>query len=145
MNLSNLKFAPGSKRGPKRIGRGTGSGHGGTATRGNKGYQSRSGSGRRARFEGGQMPIHRRLPKRGFKNYFKQPFQIINLAQLNSIPETEIDIDLLKSTGLVQKIEVPVKLLGEGEINRSIKVTVNAISASARTKIENAGGEVRII
>jgi large subunit ribosomal protein L15 len=91
------------------------------------------------------MPIHRRLPKRGFKNYFKQPFQIINLAQLNSIPETEIDIDLLKSTGLVQKIEVPVKLLGEGEINRSIKVTVNAISASARTKIENAGGEVRII
>jgi large subunit ribosomal protein L15 len=145
MNLSSLKFAQGSKKKPKRLGRGHGSGHGGTATRGHKGQGSRSGGKKGAAFEGGQMPIHRRLPKRGFTNIFKQDFQIINLNQLSFISENEIDKDLLKARGLIRKIEVPVKLLGEGEITRAIKITVNAVSASARSKIEAAGGEVLIL
>ena len=145
MNLSSLKFAEGSHKKPKRIGRGPGSGHGGTSTRGNKGDQSRSGSRSRAHFEGGQMPIHRRLPKRGFTNIFKQEVQIVNLSQLKSIEATEIDIDLLKVKGLIRKIGIPVKLLGDGDFDRKIKIFVNAVSASAKSKIEAAGGEVVII
>ncbi len=145
MNLSTLKFAESSKKKPKRIGRGPGSGHGGTATRGNKGYNSRSGSKQRAHFEGGQMPLHRRLPKRGFTNIFRVPYQIINIRQLKSIGETEIDIDLLKAKGLIDKVELPVKLLSDGDIDFKVKITVNAVSVSAKSKVEAAGGEVVII
>lgn len=91
------------------------------------------------------MPIHRRLPKRGFKNIFRQPFQIINIRQLKLLEEAEIDKDLMKVRGLIKKIELPVKLLGEGEIDRGLKITVDAASASAKSKIEAAGGEVIII
>jgi len=145
MNLSTLKFAENSKKKPKRIGRGPGSGHGGTATRGNKGYNSRSGSKQRAHFEGGQMPLHRRLPKRGFKNIFKVPYQIVNIGQLKSFGESVIDIDLLKAKGLVDKVESPVKLLSGGDIDFKVKITVNAVSASAKSKVEAAGGEVVLI
>ena len=145
MNLSSLKFAAGSRRKAKRIGRGVGSGHGGTSTRGHKGYHSRSGSSRRVHFEGGQMPIHRRLPKRGFHNIFKQRFQLINLRQLQALPATEIDVETLKKANLVKKIGTPVKLLGEGEITRKVKITVNAVSQSARSKIEAVGGEVVLL
>lgn len=145
MNLSSLKFAEGSKRKPKRIGRGQGSGHGGTSTRGHKGYGSRSGSKRRAHFEGGQMPIHRRLPKRGFTNIFKQRFQLVNLNQIEGLGVEEIDIEMLKEKRIVKKLTVPVKLLGDGEISRKVKITVNAVSKSARSKIEAAGGEVVVI
>lgn len=145
MNLSTLKFAENSKKKPKRIGRGQGSGHGGTSTRGHKGYNSRSGSKSRAHFEGGQMPLHRRLPKRGFTNIFRQPNQIINIAQLKSLGETEIDKELLKAKGLIDKVEQPVKLLSDGEIDIKVKITINAVSASAKSKIEAAGGEVVII
>jgi large subunit ribosomal protein L15 len=145
MNLSSLRFAPGSRKKSKRRGRGQGSGSGGTAARGHKGYHSRSGSKRRAHFEGGQMPLHRRLPKRGFKNILRQPVQIVNLRQLNSVEENEIDLDLLKNKRLIDKLSVPVKLLGDGEISRKIKITVNAVSSSAREKVEAAGGEVVII
>ena len=145
MNLSSLKFAEGSKKKPKRIGRGQGSGHGGTSTRGHKGQKSRSGAGRAAYFEGGQMPLHRRLPKRGFKNIFRVPFQVVNLTQLKNFEENEIDSDLLKNKGLINKADKPVKLLGDGEIDRPLKITVNAVSASAKSKIEAAGGEVIVL
>ncbi|MBC8279038.1 MAG: 50S ribosomal protein L15 [FCB group bacterium] len=145
MNLSSLKFAEGSKKKPKRIGRGQGSGHGGTSCRGHKGQHSRSGSGHAAYFEGGQMPIHRRLPKRGFKNIFRIPFQVVNLTQIANFEENEIDSELLKNKGLINKAEKPVKLLGDGIIDRPVKITVNAVSASAKSKIEAAGGEVIIL
>ncbi len=145
MNLSSLKFAPGSKRRSKRIGRGQGSSRGGTSTRGHKGYHSRSGSKRRAHFEGGQMPLHRRLPKRGFKNIFKQRFQLVNLKQISALEAEEIDIDLLKEMKLIKKLGVPVKLLGDGDISRKVRITVNAVSAAAKSKIEAAGGEVTVL
>jgi len=145
MNLSELRFAAGSKKRPKRVGRGTGSGHGGTSCRGHKGQHSRSGSGRAAYFEGGQMPIHRRLPKRGFTNIFREVNQIVNVGQLQNCEESEIDAMVMKSKGLIDKSDKPVKLLGEGEIDRPLKITVNAVSAAARSKVEAAGGEVIII
>lgn len=145
MNLSSLKFAEGSKKKPKRIGRGQGSGHGGTSCRGHKGQHSRSGSGHAAYFEGGQMPLHRRLPKRGFHNIFRIPFQVVNLTQIGNFEENEIDSELLKNKGLINKADKPVKLLGDGIIDRPVKITVNAVSASAKSKIEAAGGEVIIL
>jgi len=145
MNLSTLKFAEGSRKKPKRIGRGQGSGHGGTSTRGHKGYHSRSGSKSRAHFEGGQMPLHRRLPKRGFTNIFRQQVQIVNLSQLQKIDEKEITPEILKAKGLIKKVSEPVKLLGDGEVDRKLKITVNAVSASAKSKIEAAGGEVTVL
>jgi large subunit ribosomal protein L15 len=145
MDLSTLKFADGSKKKPKRIGRGTGSGHGATSTRGHKGYGSRSGSGMKFTSEGGQMPIHRRLPKRGFKNIFREPMQIINLGQIAKWEEKEIDKELLKAKGLINKVEIPVKLLGVGELARPVKIVVNAVSASAKSKVEAVGGEVVLL
>jgi large subunit ribosomal protein L15 len=145
MDLSTLKFADGSKKKPKRIGRGTGSGHGTTSTRGHKGYGSRSGSGMKFTSEGGQMPIHRRLPKRGFKNIFREPMQIINLGQIAKWEEKEIDKELLKAKGLINKVEIPVKLLGVGELARPVKIVVNAVSASAKSKVEAVGGEVVLL
>ena len=145
MNLSSLKFAPGSKKKPKRIGRGPGSGRGGTSTKGHKGQRSRSGSKKPAYFEGGQMPIHRRLPKRGFTNIFREKLQIVNINQLKAIEQTEIDAEILKDQGIIKKASIPVKLLGNGEIDKPLKITVNAVSASAKAKIEAAGGEVVII
>jgi len=91
------------------------------------------------------MPIHRRLPKRGFTNIFKEEFQIVNICRLNALDENEVNAEILKANGIINKVEIPVKLLGNGDIDRPIKITVNAASASAKAKIEAAGGEVVVI
>jgi large subunit ribosomal protein L15 len=145
MELDNLKYAPGSRKRPKRVGRGGGSGHGGTSCRGNKGQRSRSGSKIRAWFEGGQMPINRRLPKRGFTNIFREEAQVVNLKDLLRITDTDdITVEVLHQHRLIKKQTAPVKILGVGEVTRALKVTCSAISASARAKIEAAGGQVTI-
>ncbi len=145
MNLSQLRPAKGANKKKKRIGRGEGSGTGVTAGRGNKGYGSRAGSKKRAWFEGGQMPLQRRLPKYGFNRPQKVVYQVINisdLARLESL-ETITKEDLLKS-GLIRKKNVPVKLLGEGEIDRKVNIQVDAVSKSAKEKIEKGGGVVTL-
>ena len=116
MNLSNLKYARGSRKKVKRIGRGEGSGHGGTSTKGNKGQMSRSGIHVSAGFEGGQMPLQRRLPKYGFTNIFRKPFQIVNLASLSSFDgKKKVDAVSLFEAGIIGKKDQPVKILGEGD------------------------------
>jgi large subunit ribosomal protein L15 len=143
MELNELKYAPGSRKRRKRVGRGGASGHGGTSGRGDKGQRCRSGSKIRAWFEGGQMPINRRLPKRGFTNIFREEFQVVNLKDLDRITDTdEITTDLLYERRLIRKRRPPVKILGDGEVSRALKVTVDAVSKSAREKIESAGGQV---
>ena len=143
--LSGLKYAPGSRKKRIRVGRGQGSGKGGTAGRGHKGYKARSGSRRRPYFEGGQMPIQRRLPKRGFKNRFKEVFQIVNLSSLNRLSEDKIDVDLLYEKKIIKKLSVPVKILGDGELDSVKEVQAHAFSKSAKEKIEAAGGKAIII
>ena len=146
MDLSNLKPAKGSVRRRKRIGRGQGSGHGGTSTRGHKGQQSRSGYSRKIGFEGGQMPLQRRLPKRGFTNIFKKEYALINLNVLSRFdPETILDLEALKKAGLVKRAKDRVKILGDGEISNPLVVKVNKVSKTARAKIEAAGGKVEIL
>ena len=146
MELNELTYAPGSRKRRKRLGRGGASGLGGTSGKGNKGQRCRSGSKIRPWFEGGQMPINRRLPKRGFKNIFRQEFQIVNLEDLDRITDTdEITVDVLYQYRLIKKLQVPVKILGIGEPERALTVTVQAISKGAREKIEAAGGQVTIL
>lgn len=145
MNLNNLKPAEGATKSSKRIGRGQGSGKGATSTRGHKGAQSRSGYSRKIGFEGGQMPIYRLLPKRGFKNINRIEYSAINLSTLQVLVEqtqcTEITLDLLRTNGLISKRDL-VKVLGNGEITSKINVTVHAISKSAKEAIEKLGGTV---
>ncbi|OGU68046.1 MAG: 50S ribosomal protein L15 [Ignavibacteria bacterium RBG_16_36_9] len=148
--LSNLKYAEGSRKKRKRVGRGEGSGHGGQATRGMNGQRSRSGSKKRAWFEGGQMPLQRRIPKFGFTNIFKETYQIVNLNALQRIAdENKVDkvlnIEELKNLGLISSITKPVKILGKGELKVKINLEVNAISKSAKEKIESAGGSIKLI
>ncbi|KPL07798.1 50S ribosomal protein L15 [bacterium SM23_57] len=146
MELNELTYASGSRKRRKRLGRGGASGLGGTSGKGNKGQRCRSGSKIRPWFEGGQMPINRRLPKRGFKNIFRQEFQIVNLEDLDRITDTdEITVDVLHQYRLIKKLQVPVKILGNGEPKRALTVTVQAISKGAREKIEAAGGQVTIL
>ena len=146
MNLGNLQYASGSRKGRKRIGRGQGSGHGGTACRGDKGQRSRSGSKIRAWFEGGQMPLQRRLPKRGFTNIFKKEYQLVNLRDLTRAGRSkEITPELLFEKGIINKKNVPVKVLGDGDISRAVEVSANAFSKTAVEKIESAGGRVTIL
>ena len=143
MSLSNLIPANGSVRKTKRIGRGNASGQGRTSGKGHKGYQSRSGTKNRFHFEGGQTPLMRRLPKRGFSNYpFRKEFQIINLDQLSKLELSKIDFDILYQKGLINKKNIPVKILGNGEITSDIEVTADAFSQSAISKIEKLGGKV---
>jgi len=148
MNLSNLKPAEGSTKKRKRIGRGTGSGHGGTSTRGHKGAQSRSGYSRKIGFEGGQMPLQRRLPKFGFNNLFRVEYTGINLDVLQTLSEkhglTEINHTVLCEKGLVSKRDL-VKILGRGQIKVKVNVTAHAFSASAKSAIETAGGTTTIL
>lgn len=148
MNLSNLKPALGSTKSRKRIGRGQGSGYGGTSTRGHKGAKSRSGYSRKVGFEGGQMPLYRLLPKFGFKNINRVEYFGINLDTLEQISEklntTDITIDLLKANRIASKSD-KVKILGRGELSKTINVTVNAISQKAKLAIESKGGVVTII
>lgn len=142
ITLSNLKPAPGSHRSRKRIGRGPGSGLGKTSGKGHKGHKARTHGGTNPGFEGGQMPMYRRLPKRGFTNPFKQTAQTVNLRDLVKVAGTELTIETLHAAGLVSQPNQAVKLLGTGDADRAYTVRGVAISASARTKIEAAGGKV---
>lgn len=148
MNLSNLKPAQGSTKKTKRIGRGTGSGHGGTSTRGHKGAQSRSGYSRKIGFEGGQMPLQRRLPKFGFNNIFRVEYTGINLDVLQKLNEkygiTEFDHSTLYEKGLIAKRDL-IKILGRGELKAKVNVKAHAFSASAKSAIETAGGSTTIV
>jgi len=145
MNLSNLKPAPGSIKTKKRIGRGTGSGRGGTSTRGHKGAQSRSGHSSKIGFEGGQMPLQRRVPKFGFKNINRVEYASVNLDVIQALAEkfslTAIDLEVLKEHGLVSKNDL-VKILGRGEVTSKLEIKAHAFSASAQKAIEAAGGSI---
>lgn len=149
--LSNLKYAKGSVKGRKRIARGEGSGRGGTATKGMNGQKSRAGFKYRAWFEGGQMPLQRRVPKRGFTNIFKIDYQIINVSQLQKLSEnkkfegdTVTAVELYKH-GLISKAAAPYKILGNGEIKAKLNIEAHGFSASAKEKIEAAGGTIKEI
>lgn len=148
MNLSNLKPAEGSIKHSKRIGRGQGSGKGGTSTRGNKGAKARSGYHQKIGFEGGQMPIYRRLPKFGFKNINRIEYVGINLDMINKLVEdkniTTFDVEVFKQNGLISGKD-RIKILGRGEISAAINITAHAFSASAKKAIEDKGGVANII
>ena len=145
MRLSLLKPVKGATSNRKRVGRGHGSGLGRTAGRGEKGYHSRSGSKHRPWFEGGQMPIHRRLPKRGFSNYlFRKQYQIVNLRDIDTLNTDEVDSKKLFDNGLISSSLQPVKVLGDGELKNAIKIKATSFSKSAVLKIEKAGGTVEI-
>ena len=142
VTLSSLKPASGSHQARKRVGRGPGSGLGKTSGRGNKGHKARTGGQTNPGFEGGQMPMYRRLPKRGFTNPFRVANQVVNLDDLKKISATDVSPETLYSAGLIGKPDAPVKLLGTGDADRSYTVRGVATSASARTKIEAAGGKI---
>ena len=147
--LSNLKYAKGSRRKRKRVARGGGSGRGKTATRGSNGQMSRSGAKHKAWFEGGQMPLQRRVPKFGFTNIFKVYYQPVNLASIQKLiddkklKEGVVNIETMKSLGLVSNKKQPVKILGNGDIKSKLQIEVNAFSKSAKEKIEAAGGTIK--
>ena len=142
LTLSNLSPQKGSTKNKKRVGRGPGSGHGKTAGRGHKGFKARSGSGIKPGFEGGQMPLYRRLPKRGFTNIFAKEFSLISLSQLDKFEAgTEISSQLLAESGLIDKGSA-VKILANGKITKAVTVRVEKISAQAKMAIEAAGGQV---
>lgn len=146
MRLHDLSPAEGSKTARKRIGRGEASGWGKTAGRGAKGQGARSGGNVRPGFEGGQMPIQRRLPKRGFTNIFKTSYSIVNIRDLNRFESgAVVDADALISAGILKGKKKPVKLLGQGDITVSLDVKLAAVSESARKKIEAAGGKVEVL
>ena len=146
MRLNELSPAKGSRRAKKRLGRGVGSGKGTTAGRGTKGHNSRSGGGVRPGFEGGQMPIHRRLPKRGFTNIFRKKIAAINIRDLKRFASGSlIDETALIRSGLVKGRVDGIKLLGHGEIDYPLTVKVNSISKNARQKIESAGGNIEVL
>src|SRR5690349_8295437 len=144
MNLSNIRAPKGSSEKIKRVGRVMGSGMGKTSARGHKGQHSRSGSSLLRGFEGGQMPLHRRVPKRGFTNIFKKEFNIINLDSLAALGETTITLEVLKKAGLARR-KVPVKVLGTGELKLALTVHAHKFSKSAQEKIEKAGGKVEVL
>jgi len=142
LTLSNLRPAPGSHRNRKRIGRGPGSGTGKTAGKGHKGHKARTGGGTNPGFEGGQMPMFRRLPKRGFTNPFKVTAQAVNVGRLKGLDGTEVTPESLHAAGLVSRAADPVKLLATGDADRAYVVRGLAVSAAARAKVEAAGGRV---
>lgn len=145
LTLSNLSPQKGSTKNKKRVGRGPGSGHGKTAGRGHKGFKARSGSGIKPGFEGGQMPLYRRLPKRGFTNIFAKQYTLISLSQLDKFETgTEITSDVLAEGGFVSK-GAAVKVLANGKITKAVTVRVEKISAQARAAIEAAGGKVLLM
>jgi large subunit ribosomal protein L15 len=146
MRLNDLAPEKGQRKAKKRIGRGVASGSGKTAGRGSKGQNSRSGGGVRPGYEGGQMPIHRRLPKRGFKNHFKKTFAIINVQDLNRFDaESVVDEVALIKIGLVKGDRDGIKILGKGDVEVPVTVRINKISESARKKIETAGGKIEVL
>ena len=145
MNLSSLRPPAGQRHPRKRVGRGMGSGHGKTSSRGHKGQGSRAGTTSRAGFEGGQMPLHRRLPKRGFRNLFRKRYAIVNLKQIAVLGESAVSPELLFQRGLIRKLYDGLKILGEGELSFAVNISAHHFSRSAREKIEKAGGKAEII
>ena len=144
MKLNSLTPVPGSTKNRKRVGRGHGSGLGKSAGRGDKGAGQRSGFKRRPWFEGGQMPLARRLPRRGFTNIFKKEFQIVNLNALGDLGVEKIDAQIMFQKGLVRSGLKPIKILGDGELNVKLEITASAFSTSAKEKIEKAGGTATV-
>ena len=142
ITLSNLRPAKGSNVTRKRLGRGIGSGLGKTSGKGNKGHKARTGGSTNPGFEGGQMPMFRRLPKRGFTNPFKQVAQVVNLRQLDKLKGDELTPEALKAAGLIKKADAPVKLLATGDATRAFTVRGIAVSGQAKAKLEAAGGKV---
>ncbi|MEI6315697.1 MAG: 50S ribosomal protein L15 [Syntrophus sp. (in: bacteria)] len=143
MDLQTLKAPLGSRKKRKRVGRGDGSGHGGTSCKGSKGQNARSGGGTRPGFEGGQMPMARRLPKRGFRSPFRREIITVNLLQLNDFPENSvIDAEALIQRGLIKKRGDGIKLLGKGDVQHALSIKLDALSKGAREKIKAAGGSI---
>ncbi|MCF7921343.1 MAG: 50S ribosomal protein L15 [Candidatus Marinimicrobia bacterium] len=142
MKLGELQPAAGSTKRRKRIGRGNASGWGRNAGRGEKGYGSRTGSKSAGLFEGGQMPLHRRLPKRGFTNHFRKEYEVLNLRDLVRVEAATIDAAVLLEAGLISNVDNLIKVLGDGEIDRAVEITADAFSKSAEEKITAAGGKV---
>jgi len=145
MNLSGLRPPDGQKKARKRIGRGMGSGRGKTSTRGSKGQRAGTGFSQKRGFEGGQMPLHRRLPKRGFTNIFKSRYAIVNLARLEKLAGDTFNLDRLLELGVVKKAGEGLKILGTGQLTRGITVEAHQFSKSALAKIEKAGGKALVI
>jgi large subunit ribosomal protein L15 len=146
MRLNDLSPSIGSKKKKKRIGRGPGSGHGSTSCKGDKGQKARSGASIRPGFEGGQMPLHRRIPKRGFYNIFKKEFEIINIKDLQRFEgASQIDIDVLKKSGLIKSERNKIKLLGDGEVTFPINIKVHRATMTAVEKIQSGGGKVELL
>lgn len=145
MNLSSLRVPRGQKHPRKRIGRGMGSGHGKTATRGSKGQGSRSGTRVKRGFEGGQMPLQRRLPKRGFRNLFRKRFAVVNLKQIARLGESAVSPELLLERGVIKKLYSGLKILGEGVLPGAVTVSAHRFSRSAQEKIVQAGGKAEVI
>lgn len=145
MNLSTIRKPKNSTEKRKRVGRGMGSGMGKTSTRGHKGQGSRSGSRLMRGFEGGQMPLHRRLPKRGFTNIFKKEYTVVNLTTLADLGETTVNPEVLYNKGILKSRSGMVKILGSGELSNALTVTAHKFSASAQEKITKAGGKAEVI
>ncbi len=149
--LSNLKYAGGSRKNRKRVGRGEGSGHGGTSVRGMNGQRSRSGSKKKSWFEGGQMPLQRRIPKYGFTNHSRVEYQVVNLEDIQKLIDEKklasevINPELLKKLGLISTIRRPVKILGNGDIKAKLQLEANSFSKSAKEKVETSGGTIKKI
>ena len=145
MNLSKLRAPKNANRNKKRVGRGMGSGHGKTSTRGHKGQGSRSGSSLMRGFEGGQMPLHRRLPKRGFTNIFRTEYTVLNLDRLVALGETELTLEAFQAKGYLKSRGELLKILGNGELTTAITVHAHKFSKTAQEKIEKAGGKAVLI
>ena len=146
MNLGELRAPEGASKNRKRLGRGSGSGHGKTSGRGHKGQRARSGGRGKTGFEGGQMPLQRRLPKRGFTNIFRKEYAIVNLSDLYRFEKgSTVDLSLLVAAGLVNKIGAGVKLLADGDIKKSLTIKVHKFSQSAKAKVEAAGGRIEVV
>jgi len=141
MDLGSLKYSEGSRKKRKRVGRGIGSGKGKTCGRGSNGQNSRSGSKSRVWFEGGQMPIQRRVPKRGFTNIFRKEYQIVNVQDLEKVGSKEVNLENMYKAKLIKKQNQPVKILGNGELKKPLEVKAHAFSGNAIKKIEKAGGK----
>ena len=145
LELSNLKPPPGARKKRKRVGRGVGSGRGKTSTRGQTGQKSRSGKKIKSWMEGGQMPIQRRIPKRGFTNIFRQEYQVVNLEKLNKCQPGDVTPDALRELGIIKSTRLPLKILGVGELKSALNIKANAFSKTAAEKIVKAGGKIEVI
>jgi large subunit ribosomal protein L15 len=145
MNLSTIRKPKKASENRKRVGRGMGSGMGKTSTRGHKGQRSRSGSRMMRGFEGGQMPLHRRMPKRGFVNIFRKEYTVVKISDLAGLGQTEVNPDVLRQAGLLKKNAALVKILADGELSAAITVFAHKFSKAAQEKIEKAGGKIEVI